>query len=131
MAASQSPFTSPEIIAVLGDVMRRLALLKGTRAAVGRKGFGQDLRILAEASAEDFMAALHIATPSESIVSVCSRPDMSQKVNTALRTLLLSTSEVPGTEGRKTQLRYNGHARTVLFGAPSFFVAPNVADTYS
>ena len=101
-AACTSRFNTPEHVAVMGDVIRRLALLKGTRAAVGRKGFTQDLKVLAEASAEDFMAALNIATPSESIVSACSRPDMSQQVKTTLRTMLLSTSDVPGTEGRKT-----------------------------
>ena len=38
-AACQSRFNNPEIIAVLGDVVRRMRLLKGTRAAIGRKGF--------------------------------------------------------------------------------------------
>ena len=37
-AARQSRFNNPEIIAVLGDMIRRLRLLKGTRAAIGRKG---------------------------------------------------------------------------------------------
>ena len=36
VASCTSRFNNPEHIAVLGDVMRRLALLKGTRAAVGR-----------------------------------------------------------------------------------------------
>jgi hypothetical protein len=35
-ASCQSRFNTPEIIAVLGDVARRLRLLKGTRAAIGR-----------------------------------------------------------------------------------------------
>ena len=38
-ASCQSRFNNPEIVAVLGDIMRRLRLLRGTRAAVGRKGF--------------------------------------------------------------------------------------------
>ena len=54
-AARQSRFNNPEIIAVLGDMIRRLRLLKGTRAAIGRKGFSADLRAIASASAEDFM----------------------------------------------------------------------------
>ena len=69
--------------------------------------------------------------PCESISTACARPDMPAKVKTALRTLLLSTSDVPGTEGRKTQLRFNGHGNNLLFGAASFFVTPNFADTYS
>ena len=110
---------------------RRLRLLKGTRAAIGRKGFGTDLQILSEASAEDFLEALNIAKPSDCIGSAISRPGMPAKVKTALRTLLLSTSDVPGTEGRKTALRFNGHGNNLKFGAASFFVTPNFADTYS
>eukprot|EP00959_Pyramimonas_sp_CCMP1952_P370648 7762742-Pyramimonas_sp.AAC.1 len=56
---------------------------------------------------------------------------MPAKVKTALRTLLLSTSDVPGTEGRKTALRFNGHGNNLKFGAASLFVTPNFADTYS
>ena len=116
---------------MLGDVIRRLRLLKGTRAAVGRKGFGKDLQILADASAEEFMEALNIAKPGDCIGSASARPGMPAKVKTALRTLLLSTSDVPGTEGRKTALRFDGHGNNLKFGAASFFVTPNFADTYS
>ena len=66
-ANEQSRFDNPEIVAVLGDCVRRLALLKGTKAAVGRKGFDGDLKALQEASLEDFMLALNIANPRESI----------------------------------------------------------------
>ena len=130
-AACQSRYSSPEIVAILGDVVRRLRLLKGTKAAIGRKGFGADLQMLAEASVEDFMEALNIAKPRDCIGSACSRPGMPAKVKTALRTLLLSTSDVPGTEGRKTALRFDGHGNNLKFGASSFFVTPNFADTYS
>ena len=105
--------------------------MQGTRAAVGRKGFGKDLQILADASAEEFMEALNIAKPRDCIGSAISRPGMPAKVKTALRTLLLSTSDVPGTEGRKTALRFDGHANNLKFGAASFFVTPNFADTYN
>ena len=115
-ASCQSRFNKPEIIAVLGDVVRRMRLLKGTRAAIGRRGFTADLKALASASSADFMEAMNIAGPKESIVSACARPEMPAKVKTALRTLLLSTSEVPGTEGRKAQLRFNGHGNNLLFG---------------
>ena len=116
-AACQSRFSSPEIVAVLGDVIRRLRLLKGTRAVVGRKGFGTDLQILADASAEVSMEALNIAKPGDCIGSAISRPGMPAKVKTALRTLLLSTPDVPGTEGRKTALRFDGHGNNLKFGA--------------
>ena len=46
-------------------------------------------------------------------------------------TLLLSTSDVPGIEGRKTTLRFDGHANNLKSGAAIFFAIPNFADTYS
>ena len=131
VASCQSRFNNPEIIAVVGDLVRRMRLLKGTRAAIGRKGFDADLKTLASSSSEEFMEAANIAGPKESIGSACSRPDMPPKIKTALRSLLLSTADVPGTEGRKRKLRFNGHANNLLWGAPSFFVTPNFADTYS
>ena len=36
-AACQSRFNNPEIIAVLGDMVRRMRLLKGTRAAISHR----------------------------------------------------------------------------------------------
>jgi hypothetical protein len=116
---------------VLGDVVRRMRLLEGTRAALGRKGFLTDLMAFASASSPDFMEAMNFGGPKESIVSACARPEMPAKVKTALRTLFLSTSEVPGTEGRKAQLRFDGHGNNLLFGGPSFFAMPNFADTYN
>ena len=52
------------------------------------------------------MEALKITGPKESMGQACSRPDLPPRVKTALRTVILSTSDVPGTEGRKTQLRF-------------------------
>ena len=130
-AARQSRFNNPEIIAVLGDVLRRLRLLKGTRAAIGRKGFSADLRTIASATAEDFMEAMNIGGPKETLGLACANPMMPATVKTALRSLLLSTSDVPGTEGRKAKLRFDGHGSNLLFGGPSFFATPNFADTYN
>ena len=47
-----------------------------------------------------------------------------------MRSLLLSMANVPGTEGRKTTLRYDGHANNICFGASTVFFAMNFADTY-
>ena len=41
----------------------------------------------------------------------------------------LSTSDVPGTEGRETALRFDKHGNKLKFGASRFFVIPNFADT--
>ncbi len=130
LALSRSRFSNPELVAMMGDVVRRLKVLKGTRAAIGRQGFGGDLNVLANASSQDFMEAMGIAGPKESIGSAIGRPEMPAILKTALRTLLLSTSEVPGTEGRKNKLLFNGHASNLLWGTPAWFVTPNFADTY-
>eukprot|EP00812_Abedinium_dasypus_P007843 NODE_1_length_8589_cov_4.556480.p1 GENE.NODE_1_length_8589_cov_4.556480~~NODE_1_length_8589_cov_4.556480.p1 ORF type:complete len:2586 (+),score=446.46 NODE_1_length_8589_cov_4.556480:571-8328(+) len=128
-AACKSRFNKPELIAVFGDVVRRMRILKGTRAAIGRKGFTADLKAIASASSADFQEALKIAGPRENIGSACARSEMPAKVKTALRTLLLSTSDVAGTEGRKAKLRYDGNGNNYFFGGPSLFCTPNFADT--
>ena len=43
VAAAQSRFANPEIIACVADVVRRMHLLVSTRAAVTRKGFEADI----------------------------------------------------------------------------------------
>ena len=55
-------------------------------------------------------------------------PEMPATVKTALRTLLLSTSDVYGTEGYKRKLRFNSHAGNLLWSPPAGFADPNVAD---
>ena len=77
------------------------------------------------------MEAMNIAGPKETIGLACANPMMPAPVKTALRSLLLSTSDVPGTEGRKAKLRFDGHGSNLLFGGPSFFATPNFADTYN
>ena len=130
-ARSPSRFTDPEVLAMLGDPVRRLKMLQGVRATMQRRGFWDDLKSIAEATIEEFMAANELATRNESIGSAAARADMPAKVRAALRALLLSTANVPGTEGRKQSLRHIMHASNIMFGSATFFVTPNHADTYS
>ena len=130
-ARSPSRFVSTEIVAILGDVRRWLALLKGTRAATQRRGYAQDLKALCKANVEDYEKALGIAGAHDGVLAGLARPDMPAAVKTALRTLLLSTSNVPGTEGRKVALRHDGHGNNLFFGASTYFCTPNFPDTYS
>ena len=94
-ASCQSRFNTPELVAVFGDVVRRMRFLKGTRAAIGRKGFTADLKDIAAATSADFMDAMKISGPKESIGSAAARPEMPARVKIVLRTL--STPDVPGT----------------------------------
>ena len=68
-ARAPSRFVAPEIVAVLGDVRRRLALLRGTRAATQRRGYKKDLQSICGATPEDYEAALGLARPRDSILA--------------------------------------------------------------
>ena len=130
-ARAPSRFVTPEIVAVLGDVRRRLALLRGTRAATQRRGFKKDLQSICGATVADYEVALGLVGPRDSIVGALGQKEVPGAVKTALRALLLSTSDVPGTEGRKVALRHDGHGNNLFYGAATYFCTPNFADNYS
>ena len=65
---------------------------------IGRKGFVGDIKLIASATEDDFLEARNLAKPNETIGSAASRPDMPVKVKAAMRSLLLSTANVPATE---------------------------------
>ena len=114
-ARSPSRFTDPEVLAMLGDSVRRLKMLQGVRATIQRRGFWQDLKSIAEATVEAFMAANKLATRNESMGSAAARTDMPARVRAALRTLVLSSANVPGSEGRKQSLRHEMHASNLIW----------------
>ena len=82
-ARSPSRFTDPEVLAMLGDAVRRLKMLQGVRATIQRRGFWQDLQSIAGATVEEFMAANTLASRAESIGSAAARTDMPAKVGDA------------------------------------------------
>ena len=125
-----SRFVSPDIIACLGDATRRLALLQGTRAVMARRGFGADLKEVSQASSSDIMEAAGLPKPPDCMLDALRRKDISASLKTALRSVLLSTSNVPGTEGRKVSQRHLGHAMNLWFGPSVAFITPNFADKY-
>ena len=128
-ARAPSRFVAPEIVAVLGDVRRRLALLRGTRMQTQRQGFRRDLEAICSATPADYEAALGLS--DQSILGALAHKEVAKSVKTALRTLLLSTSDIPGTEGHKVALRHDGHGNNLFFGAAAYFCTANFADNYS
>ena len=54
-ASSQSRYVNPEIVAVLGDGVRRMKMLRGTKAAIGHRGF-------------DAVSYTHLTLPTKRIV---------------------------------------------------------------
>ena len=95
-ARSKSRFDTPEHVCVFGDTLRRLALFKGTRAAVKRRGFQKDVRLIANASAEHCLQALSHEALGNANAEVLVRDDrVSKELISALRQVLISTKGVP------------------------------------
>ena len=59
-ASCQNRFNTPELVAVFGNIVRHMRLLKGARAAIGRKSFTADLKDIAAATSADFMDAMKV-----------------------------------------------------------------------
>ena len=84
-ARAPSCFVAPEIVAVLGDVRRRLALLRGTRAATQRRGYKKDLQTICGATPADYEVALGLAGPQDSILGALGHKDAGGGENCAAR----------------------------------------------
>ena len=131
-ARHKSRFDTPEHVCVFGDTLRRLALFKGTRAAVRRKGFQKDVRLIANATSEHCVQALaHEASGSANTEALAGDDRVSKELATALRQVLISTQDVPLTDGYKRRLRHEGHNLNVAFGSLTVFATFNFADNYA
>ena len=104
-ALSKSRFDTPEHTIIFGDTLRRLLLFRGTRMALKRRGFQKDVKLIANSSAEQCMAALQDSAGQPGDVVNCSAEALSanakiaQELRTALRQVLISTKDVPLTDG--------------------------------
>ena len=131
-ARSRSRFDTPEFVAVFADVTRRLSTISNVRAAFRFKGFGKDLRTIANASAASFTQASAILSPyAGSLVDAQTNEKVNPEVRLALKRLLLATGSTPLTEGYKMRLRHIGHAMNLIWGPLQLFTTCNFADTYS
>ena len=83
-ADRKSRFDTPEHVCVFGDTLRRLALFKGTRAAVKRRGFQKDIRLIANASSDHCLQALSHFTIGDANAEQLARDDrVSKELSTA------------------------------------------------
>jgi len=136
-AKSQSRFDTPEHAIVFGDTLRRLLLFKGTRMALRRKGFQKDVKLIAESTSEQCVAALQASAgqPGDlkdaAMEGLVGNEKVSAELKTALKQVLISTKDVPLTDGYKRSLRHEGHNLNVTEGALVVFATFNFADTYS
>ena len=90
------------------------------------KGFEEDVRLISQASAADFMQA----NESQDVISMANSKKTCRRVQLALRQLLFSTSMVLLTDGYRQRCRHLGHALNLYFGALNGFSTHNFADGY-
>ena len=136
-AMSRSRFDTPEHTIVFGDTLRRLLLFKGARMALKRKGFQKDVKLIANATSEQCVAALSDSAGQPGDVTNANMEALSNnakialELRTALRQVLIATKDVPLTDGYKRNLRHESHNLNVTEGALVVFATFNFADTYS
>ncbi len=136
-AMPKSRFDTPEHVIIFGDTLRRLLLFRGTRLALKRKGFQKDVKLIANSTSEQCMTALQASAGQPGDVRdsnaecLAGNDKISQELRTALRQVLVSTKDVPLTDGYKRNLRHESHNLNVTEGALVVFATFNFADTYS
>ena len=136
-ASSKSRFDTPEHAIVFGDVLKRLLIFRGTRMALRRKGFQKDVRLIANSSSEQCVAALQPSAGqpgdvrNSNIEALAGNEKIALELRAAFRQVLISTKEVPLTDGYKRNLRHESHNLNVTEGALVVFATFNFADTYS
>jgi hypothetical protein len=130
-AKSKSRFDEPELVLVFGDTLRRLLMFRGTRMAFKRRGFQKDVKAIAGATAEMCSQAMDTITGHANAEALANNDNVPKELQTALRQMLISTKEVPFTDGYKRSHRHEGHNLNVTYGSLVVFATFNFADGYS
>ena len=131
-ARARSRWDTPEHCVVFGNTLRKLASFRGTRLAMRRKGFEQEINAIAKASVEQNIQLLEDRVHrAKGLEQLASDPKMPQPLRTAFRQALIATAEVPFTDGYQRALRHEGHNLNVRYGSLKLFVTANFADAYS
>jgi hypothetical protein len=117
--------------------LERLLEFRGPRLALKRKGFQKDVKLIANATSEQCMAALnahsgqHADLSNANTEALARNQLLSKELAAALRQVLVSTKDVPLTDGYKRNLRHEGHNLNVTEGSLVVFATFNFADAYS
>ena len=95
------------------------------------------VKLIADSTSEQCMAALQASAgqPGDlkdaAMEGLVGNEKVSAELKTALKQVLISTKDVPLTDGYKRSLRHEGHNLNVTEGALVVFATFNFADTYS
>ena len=90
------------------------------------------MRLIANASSAHCIQALSHEALGSANAEVLARDDrVSKELASALRQVLISTKDVPLTDGYRRNLRHEGHNLNVMFGSLIVFATFNFADNYA
>ena len=102
-----------------------------------RKGFQKDVKLIANSTSEQCMTALQVdhGQPGDmrnaNMEALSNNEKIALELRMAFRQVLISTKDVPLTDGYKRNLRDESHNLNVTEGALVVFATFNFADTYS
>ncbi|CAE7234073.1 unnamed protein product [Symbiodinium microadriaticum] len=111
------------------DVQRRLQLLRKSKAHVQRKGFSEHCNVIASVEPEALLKAIALKGEKADIRAIMQSPEVDSALKRALGDVLITTGDIVGMDGHRSQLRHRGHAAGWHFGSSTLFVTPNLADT--
>ncbi len=111
------------------DVQRRLQLLQKSKAHVRRRGFSEHCRIIASVEPDMLLKAIALKGEKADLREVMRDPAVDAKLKQALGDVMITTSDIIGMEGHRSQIRHRGHAAGWHYGNATLFVTPNLADT--
>ena len=111
------------------DVQRRLQLLRKSKAHVQRKGYSEHCNVIASVEPEALLKAIALKGEKADIRAIMQSPEVDPALKRALGDVLVTTGDIIGMEGHRSQLRHRGHAAGWHFGSSTLFVTPNLADT--
>ena len=134
-ARGESRFDTPDMVIVFGDTLRRLSMFESTRASIKRSGYEKDMREICSASHEKIVQEIEARVGQPGMCQNAGPELLQQSVprplQTALSHMLISTKNVPLTDGYRWNLRHEGHNLNLTFGCLTVFATWNFADNYS
>ncbi len=120
-----------DLLTAMYCLWRRQGYIKGARQFVRRQGFREALDALAGLEPEELYHACTILGRGAGLKDALACPDVSARVKSAIRSMLLCNANVVGSDAHRTVLRHVNNSYRLLFGAPLLFTTPNVADARS
>ena len=94
-----------------------------------RRGFSEHCRIIAGVEPEMLLKAIALKGEKADLREVMRDPAVDAKLKQALGDVMITTSDIIGMEGHRSQIRHRGHAAGWHYGNATLFVTPNLADT--